>query len=260
MQTMTRETMAGKKPKSPWRWRSDLPARFAIWPRDATSPSQVRYIEVEPCNILHFGNAWEEGDELVVYGLRFNGEMQLDLEALKLAGQPGMADQVSKLHMWRLNMKTGKCVSERRISNHPCYWLRVDHAFETHQTRYMWATEFLGDVSETGAFNASGVVRWDLTTGQAINHNWVGPSGGPCNCSEAVFCRREGATEEGDGYMCAFIRDEAARVSQLGVLDAGTLRVVAQITIPYRVPIGFHATWVGKSDGFPSVKALRPSL
>lgn len=263
MMKMMKAMMAGKKPKSPWEWHNNIPAQFGIWPRGATSTTQVQWIDVEPCNLLHFGNAWEEGDELVIYGLRFNKYMNLDLDDLSSGGQPGMADEVAKLHVWRLNLKTGKCVSERRVSNHPCDWLRIDHEFETRKCRYMWATEFLGDADGpggTGAFNASGVVRWDLRTGNALSHNWVGPSGGRCNASEAVFCRRAGATEEGDGYLCALIRDEAAGASELGVLDARTLQPVAQISIPYRVPIGFHATWVGQSDGFPSVKALRPAL
>ena len=47
------------------RFDRELPSRFAIVPRHG-SASDIRWFEAEPTFVLHWTNAYEDGDEIVV--------------------------------------------------------------------------------------------------------------------------------------------------------------------------------------------------
>jgi len=93
------------------RFHRDLPTRFAIIPRYG-QPEDIRWFEAKPCYVLHWMNAWEEGDEIVL-----DGYFQEDPEPPPLAGWPRKLGQMMayldehsmkpKLYRWRFNLKTG---------------------------------------------------------------------------------------------------------------------------------------------------------
>jgi beta,beta-carotene 9',10'-dioxygenase len=72
--------------------------------------------------------------------------------------------------------------------------------------------------------------------------------------SEPVFAPRPGGTDEDDGVLMATIFDhyedlridkseEDKRTSYLLILDAKTLRQIAKVMLPLRIPFGFHGRW-----------------
>ncbi|KXS15831.1 carotenoid oxygenase [Gonapodya prolifera JEL478] len=69
---------------------------------------------------------------------------------------------------------------------------------------------------------------------------------------EAVFVPRDPNSTvrsdevEYDGFLVVIVRDEARESSELHVYDARTMneRPVARLSIPHRVPYGFHGLWV----------------
>ncbi|KAF8400858.1 hypothetical protein HHK36_014161 [Tetracentron sinense] len=65
-------------------------------------------------------------------------------------------------------------------------------------------------------------------------------------CSGAVFVSKHGAHEEDDGYIVSFVHDEETNVSQVHVIDTKKFssEPVAKITLPQRVPYGFHGTYI----------------
>jgi carotenoid cleavage dioxygenase len=67
---------------------------------------------------------------------------------------------------------------------------------------------------------------------------------------EAVFAPRKDATSEDDGYVILFAWDEPNRQSECVVIDAQNFEAdpIARIKIPHRVPFGFHASWVPRSQ------------
>src|SRR5205085_728614 len=95
-----------------------IPSRFAIIPRHG---GDIRWFEAEPTYVLHWLNAYEDGDEIVLDGYfqenptpgphanappGFEHMMAfLDEECLK-----------PRLHRWRFNLATGK-TKEERISD-----------------------------------------------------------------------------------------------------------------------------------------------
>ena len=97
-----------------------------------------------------------------------------------------------------------------------------------------------------------GVVRYDLQNGSCQTYH-EGPDKW---WSEAPFASRDRVAEfgsspdtpsaEDDGYLVGFVWDGDAQKSKVVVLDATNISAgsICRITLPVRVPNGFHATWV----------------
>lgn len=64
--------------------------------------------------------------------------------------------------------------------------------------------------------------------------------------SEAPFAPNDGWQAEDDGYLVGFVWDGDAQKSKVVVMNAADIAAgpLCRITLPQRVPNGFHATWV----------------
>jgi carotenoid cleavage dioxygenase len=51
---------------------------------------------------------------------------------------------------------------------------------------------------------------------------------------------------EDEGWLMAYVHDEATGISELVTLDATDVAAgpIARVRLPQRVPYGFHATWL----------------
>jgi carotenoid cleavage dioxygenase-like enzyme len=90
------------------------------------------------------------------------------------------------------------------------------------------------------------VVKYDLATGSVTEHDL----GGDRIAGEAVFVPADGATSEDDGWLLSVVSDRSGRGSELLVLDAADVAgdPVASITLPRRVPVGFHGSWIADPE------------
>ena len=52
----------------PFKFDPQLPARFGVLPRYAASEAPMKWFELPAHFIFHTANAWEEGEEVVLYG------------------------------------------------------------------------------------------------------------------------------------------------------------------------------------------------
>ncbi|KAK9156811.1 hypothetical protein Scep_003385 [Stephania cephalantha] len=67
-------------------------------------------------------------------------------------------------------------------------------------------------------------------------------------CSGLQFVGKPGGVDEDDGWLVCYVHDERRNVSQVYIVDAKKFseEAVAKITLPQRVPCGFHATFISK--------------
>lgn len=95
--------------------------------------------------------------------------------------------------------------------------------------------------------NMSGVVKIDLELECEMARRVYGVG---CFGGEPLFVAKDGAIEENDGYIVAYVHDENSGVSRFVMMDAKsqTLDVVAVVKLPRRVPYGFHCLFVRESD------------
>ena len=102
------------------RFYPDMPSRFAVLPRRGAT-DDIRWFEADPTFVLHFTNAYEEGDEIVLDGF-FEGDPQpLDTGGTKwdkLFRFLALDRLQTRLHRWRFNLVTGAVQGRTTVGVH----------------------------------------------------------------------------------------------------------------------------------------------
>jgi len=220
----------------------DMPLRFAVIPRRGNE-RDITWFECDATYVLHWINAWEDGDEVVIDGyfqcdpspsLPPDATMEqrlfrfLDLHTLQ-----------TRPHRWRLNMRTG-AVREGPLSDTITEFGVIDASRAGRVHRYVYQT-----VPAEGWFGFEGLIKHDVTTGSEEVFRL--PAG--VYCSEAAFAPKPGATAEDDGYLVTFTMDVPNDRSDCHIFDARNLSdgPIARIALPERISSGTHATWADAS-------------
>ncbi len=231
----------------------ELRTRFAIIPRFG-QPEDIRWFEAEPTYTLHWLNAYEEGDEIILDGYFQEEPMPKSPEGAisGLARMMAYLDQEMmkpKLHRWRFNLKTGKTIEER-LDERILEFGMINQRYAGRKYRYGYSA-----VPEPGWFLFRGLVKHDLETGSSQTIAF-----GPGRFgSEAPFVPRIDATDEDDGYLVSFIADLNTDKSECVLIDAKNIEAgpVCRIILPERICAGTHSAWANGSDiGMPQNTVL----
>ena len=221
------------------RLHPELPTRFAVLPRFG-QPEEIRWFEAAPTYVLHWMNAYEEGDEIVL-----DGYFQENPQPKPLEGYPksmgrlmAYVDEHSfrpKLHRWRFNLTDGS-TKEERLDDRILEFGTFNQTYAGQKTRYLYST-----FTKPGWFLFEGLVKHDYETGASSTLSFGSGRYG----SEAPFAPRINAQAEDDGYLISFITDMNADRSECVVIDAQNIEdgPVCRIILPHRISSGTHATW-----------------
>ena len=224
------------------RFHKDMPTRFAIVPRFGQT-EDIRWFEAKPCYVLHWMNAYEEGDEVVL-----DGYFQEDPQPPPLAGYPPRLGQMMayldehsmkpRLYRWRFNLVTG-AVKEGPLDDRILEFGSFNQKIAGTKGRYLYST-----TAKPGWFLFNGLVKHDLESGKS----WTVGFGEGRYGSEAPFAPRLGAKDEDDGYLVSFITDMVEDRSECVVIDAKDIEAgpVCRILLPHRISSGTHAVWAGR--------------
>ena len=89
---------------------ADMPSRFAVIPRRG-GPDDIRWFEADPTFVLHFTNAYEDGDEIVLDGFYEGDPAPVDSltgDKWEKAFRFLALDRLqTRLRRWRFNLVTG---------------------------------------------------------------------------------------------------------------------------------------------------------
>jgi carotenoid cleavage dioxygenase-like enzyme len=240
------------------RFHPDEPLRIGVIPRRGASDS-IRWFECASTYVLHWVNAYEEGDEVVLDGFfqgcpepPDRGEGTYYQRMFRFLALDRMQ---TRLHRWRLNMVTG-AVREARLSDRVTEFGVINSSFGGRRHRYAYAA-----TGVEGWFLFDGLVKHDLLTGSDERY----PFGDGVYGSETAMAPRKGASGEDDGYLVTITTDMNQDRSECLVFDAGRVAdgPVARVRLPERVSSGTHATWAaghsipGWSDAATIGAALR---
>lgn len=222
----------------------DLPSRFGILPRRGSS-DQLRWFSAAATYVLHFSNAYEDGDEIVVEGYpqsdpapkRQPGDTPfsmlmryIDLHALG-----------TRRHRWRFNLRTGETREETvddTISEFPTIDSR--RAGRRHTHTYAMT-------SKPGWFLFDGILKTNVETG--AQQSYRAPEG--VYLSESPFAPRTGASgDDDDGYLLTLATDMNTSSGECQVFDARDVSAgpVARLRLPHRIPSGTHACWASATE------------
>ena len=215
------------------------PSRFALIPRYG-SPDEIRWFDAAPSYVLHWLNAFEDGDEVVLDGYFQEEPMPKSFPEAPpgLERMKAYLDQQlfrPKLHRWRFDLKTGE-TREERLDDRILEFGKINQRFAGKPYRYGYHA-----VPEPGWFLFRGLLKHDLLTGETQELAFGPQRFG----SEAPFAQRIGATQEDDGYLVTYVADLEADRSECWLIDAKDIAAgpVCRIVLPERICAGTHATW-----------------
>jgi carotenoid cleavage dioxygenase-like enzyme len=198
----------------PWRWDAEHGASIGVMDRTG---GPVRWTQVSDAHLSHAANAWDDGDTIVLTGTRI-----------------GSPTDMPRLHEWRVDPTAGT-VAERPLWDTPTEYPRIADRFTGHANQHVYTSSFFFTAEpDHGEIN-----RHHDTTTQThrLPHGHT--------CGEPVHVpTTDGNEGEDDGYLLTFAHDRLNDSSYLLVLDASTLANLAEVHLPYRVPGGFHGTWI----------------
>jgi carotenoid cleavage dioxygenase len=219
------------------RFFPELPTRFAILPR--RGPGEIRWFEAAPTFVLHWINAFEQGDEIVL-----DGFFQHD-PAPALPAGASLHDRLFRFldlhafqarpHRWRFDLRSGR-TREEPLSDRVMEFGMINARYGGRPHRY--AYNMLG---VPGAFLFGGIVKHDLATGREEVFEF-GPG---IYGSETAMAPRLGGTEEDDGYLVSFVSDLPEDRSECWIFHACALGdgPIARVALPERISSGTHACW-----------------
>ncbi|MFM8531893.1 MAG: carotenoid oxygenase family protein, partial [Ilumatobacteraceae bacterium] len=218
------------------RFYTELPMRLGVIPRHGKG-SDIRWFEFEPTFVLHWINAHEDGDWVVVDGY-FQRDPAPTLPADATVDQRlfrylDLYAMQSVPWRWRMNMRTGE-TKEGPLSDTITEFGMINNSVAGRP--YRWAYSAL---PTEGWFSFEGIIKHDVTTGSMQTYRFTAGT----YCSETVFAPRPGATAEDDGYLLTYTSDVVNDVSHCVVFDAQNPAdgPVARVRLPERICSGTHA-------------------
>jgi len=212
----------------PWRWTRGHQARIGLLPRSGGCP---RWFRVEPCFVFHLAGAYEDGDTVVLDGVRH--ERAFD-PAGPPAGEP-------LLWRWELDAGTG-ATRERPLSEVPVELPAMDSRFRSGPRQVVWTVELARDAAVRTAAGPA-VLRHRMTGGRAdlVARHELGFGR---LAGEPVFVPAALGAAEGEGWLLAPVDDDVADRTEILVLDAQALAPLAAVLLPVRLPAGLHGDWL----------------
>ncbi|MEZ4241205.1 MAG: carotenoid oxygenase family protein [Myxococcota bacterium] len=209
----------------------EAPARIGLWPR---SGGAVRWFDVPACYVYHLSSSYEDGETVVVTGCRIDDP----IPAERREGVPHLdiIELAPVTTRWTLDLASGTARVET-LDDHPTEFPRVNDATWGRQARFGYHPR----VARTPELQFEGFDKLDYGGGRKVTRAYPdGWRGG-----EVVFAPRPGGTAEDDGWVLTMLTHPDEAASELWVLDAQQVDAepVARVTLPWRVPLGFHAEW-----------------
>jgi carotenoid cleavage dioxygenase len=221
----------------------DMPSRFAVIPRRGGSEA-IRWFEADPTFVLHFTNAYEDGDDIVLDGF-FEGEPNpvdtLTGDKYKKAFRYLALDGLqTHLHRWRFNLVTGEA-REERLSESITEFGMINGGYAGGKYRYAYAA-----TGKPGWFLFDGLVKHDLATGAEERFAFDDGVYG----SETAMAPRVGSSAEDDGYLVTLTTDMNDDASYCLVFDATRVAdgPICKLALPERISSGTHSTWAPGSE------------
>jgi carotenoid cleavage dioxygenase-like enzyme len=213
------------------RFYADLPSRFAVLPRRGQA-GEVRWFEAAPTYVLHFINAFEQGD-----GFHQADPMPRPDPA---DGPWGPLKKMVDLNAmgcrpwrWRFDLRTGK-TREEPLADGCCEFPTIHGRFGGRAYRYTVAM-----TGKPGWFLFDGMRRLDLHTG--AHQDFRFPEG--VYASESPIAPR--GPREDDAWVVTFVSDLPHDRSECWIFDAAHISAgpLARVALPERISSGTHAHW-----------------
>ncbi|XP_004292849.1 PREDICTED: carotenoid 9,10(9',10')-cleavage dioxygenase 1-like [Fragaria vesca subsp. vesca] len=248
-------------------------ARIGVMPRYGDAES-VKWFEVQTNCTFHILNCFEDDDQVIVRGCRAltsflpgadgsRNPYEWFSKGFNFAGDHHDSAEVGylfvHLYEWRLNMLSGE-VEERKLTGSE---YSLDFPFINEQFTGLKHKYGYTQVIDSRASSLCGMAKYGslakIYLEESNSTKFVEGRGGNLFpkveyhkfednnfCSGSVFVPRNGGIKEDDGWIITFVHNEGTDVTQVHIIDAQDFEgeTIAKLTMPQRVPYGFHGTFV----------------
>jgi all-trans-8'-apo-beta-carotenal 15,15'-oxygenase len=207
-----------------------IPMQIAVV--DLDTMNEVRRFETDPGAIIHFGNAFEEGDEVVIDAMHSD-----NFEANEALSDIFNAERLrgGEFRRYRLNMVTGGLSYDQMSptnSEFPTFNQTV--AGTKHEVTYSACSVENGHDS---FFNGIQRVGYDGD----IQLNTLDPG---LYGSEPLFAPSKHSSTDDDGYLLEVLYDAHRHISSLLIFRAADIsEPVATLDLRHHLPHQFHGFW-----------------
>ncbi|MGB3694233.1 MAG: carotenoid oxygenase family protein [Spirulinaceae cyanobacterium] len=216
-------------------FQANSPTRIIVIPRDTKAGEKIKVLETQAGFVFHHANAFEENGKIYLDSICYDSIPQVqndadyrDVDFATLA--PGQ--------LWRFTLDLEQKITDSQLLlSRCCEFPEVHPDYVGHSYRYL----FIG-VAEQKEGNAplQGILKLDLTTG--TEKFWsAAPSG---FVSEPVFVPHPQSYQEDEGWILTLVYNGDRHRSELIILDASNLDLVAKLNLKQHIPYGLHGNWV----------------
>jgi 8'-apo-carotenoid 13,14-cleaving dioxygenase len=218
----------------PYKWNPAHPARVGVLRKDAPGSSIV-WCDVVPCYVFHPCNAFETADGNITLDVVAHASMFADSKI-------GPNSQDSAFERWTIQPAARK-VERTVIDAHPQEFPRLDERRVGQPYRYAYTMALKRDDDEQFV-SGQCLIKHDLHQGTRSLHDF-GPA---CYPGEFVFVPKTttATAAEDDGWLMGFVVNMNRNTTDWVILDAANFDGPPQatVTLPHRIPAGFHGNWV----------------
>jgi carotenoid cleavage dioxygenase len=218
--------------QSLWQFDPGYMLRWGVLPRDFHAGDTPRWFTcARPGFIWHMINGWEErradgGTDLVLFAPMFESYPS-DIPIHTPEEPP------AKLQKWVLDLEAGVVSEQRTLLEHGYERPSCNLAYIGMPNRYAYLID-----EERAGYMGKGVLKYDLLAEREVAYLDYGDHVG----GEALFVPRAGSTAEDDGYLLELLMGD--HHGCLLVVDARSMKELARLNLPQRVPFGVHACWL----------------
>ncbi len=213
----------------PYLWNPEYGARVGLLPRNATDGSATVWCDLpELCYVYHPLNSYDLADGRVVCDVVKHPKMFATDRLGPNEGSPILV-------RWTIDPANGR-VHEDVIDDRGQEFPRLDERLIGREHRFGYGAAFGSGIEHGPA------LKHDLLHGTTQEHDY----GKGRVTLEPVFVPRDAEAAEDDGWIMSYVYDAATDSSDVVILNAQdfTGEPVAVISLPRRVPFGFHGNWV----------------
>jgi all-trans-8'-apo-beta-carotenal 15,15'-oxygenase len=216
------------------KFNPDQPTKIIVIPRDRTTGEAVRVLETKSGFVFHHANAFETEQGLAIDSICYASFPEVqpnqDFREMDFATlDPGQ--------LWRFQLNFSSGVVERELIEPRCCEFPTVNPEQVGQNyRYLFIA-----VGNSAASNAplQGITKIDLVTKE--RQTWTAAPTG--FVSEPVFIAKPQPQSEDDGWLITLVYQGEVNKTDVVILNAVDLSVVAQLHLPHHLPYGLHGTW-----------------
>lgn len=203
---------------------------------DLATLSLVKTFETAPGAMIHFGNAWEEGDQIVVDGM-FTDNFRANQTLVDVFNPNGRFGGGQYLR-YRLDLHGGGVSSEQVCATESEF-----PTFNTAWTGRRHEVTYTACSVKNGADSFFNAIQRITRDGDVRLLEM--PKG--LYGSEPLFAPRTGATAEEDGYILEVVYDGFAHRSELQIFRAESMDLLAMLRLRHHIPHQFHGHFADRT-------------